>query len=254
MLVQFDSLGDFARTAKKYPEHVFDAYNRDGDFYRYIEKATHGDDTLAAKAYAMIDKLDVNAPSTRVFQTVHSPYGGSCNLGDWLAQSPTPMRRRIRTVSDTAPLRIVVGVSCSAGIRPDLMETRGIAILALVLKLQSIRPIDLFLLTEDRGAKKDSWHYHLIKIESNPLALGTATFGLCSDGIERLLSFTILRGQYDQNPGWPTDHLEPGYMERKRDRLGLNDNDLIIREAYLADPMIKHPVEWLEEQLKKYSN
>ena len=253
MLVPYNSLGDFAREAQKHnPNRVMEDACNGVTFPQAIEKAILGDDRLAAKANKLLDQLNVDMPATKVWRKKRSPFGGSVNFGDWLAGSPEPMRRRVKTDVDTAPLKIVVGVSCSSGITADQMERRGIVILALVLKLQEVRPLDLYLLTEDQ-ARNDDFLYHLIKLETNPLALGTATFGLCSATIERHLSYTIISAQQGRGPAWPADYGTPGYDQRRRDRLGLTPEDLVIREAFLLDPLIHEPMEWLKDQLEKFT-
>lgn len=253
MLKEFDSLSDFARLASNYPQ-AFQDKAAGCTFKQAIKLGIEGDTSCVDRANKMLSEIDGQLPETLSFTRKHSPYCGTVNIGDWLAGSPTPMRRRVRVASEINPLKVIVGVSCSAGISSQLMEQRGVTILALVFRLQKIRPVELFLLTEDKSRSLiEPWHYNLIKIESTPFAIGQACFGLCSDSIERHLSYTVLPS-FDAHPAWPEGYNTQEYWNLKRTRLGVTDQDLLIRSAHLHDPLINQPVQWIKDQLEKHGS
>jgi hypothetical protein len=134
------------------------------------------------------------------------------------------------------------------------MQKRGAAILALLLKLQQVRPIQLYLLTELHG-KRDGWHYQLIRIESQPLAVGVAAFALCNVGFARHLTYDYARKVDSFNGSWPTDyHNKQSYRVNRAARLNLTDNDLMIEEAHVNDKLITQPINWLKEQLTRFAS
>ena len=49
--------------------------------------------------------------------------------------------------SDASPVAVWVDLTCSGGFSAKDMEKRGTAILALVMKLKAIRPVDLYLVS-----------------------------------------------------------------------------------------------------------
>jgi hypothetical protein len=257
MLVEFDSVEEFAKACKqavKEPSYRrADTWTAHVSFSQAIEKSLVGDESYVDGANKLIDQLDVDMPTTKAFKRVHSPYGGSVNMGDWLAASPTPMRRRIRTSSDIGPVNIYVSTTSSAGVDAETMKKRGYAILALLLKLQTVRPIQLYLLTELHGAR-DGWHYQKIRVESQPLNISVAAFALCNVGWARHLTYDYAREIDGFNGCWPKGYDSPGYVEARRERLGLADNDLLIKKAHVQDELVKRPLEWLTKQLEKYAN
>jgi hypothetical protein len=253
MLLTFDSIEEFAKATEDASGSVRHGAGRWTGFLSFSEArrlATVGDDSYVKKAEALINQLDVDAPITKAFASIHSPYGGRVNLGDWLVGSPTPMRRRVRVSSDIGPIKIIVSTTCSAGIDAEVMEKRGAAILALLLKLQQVRPVQLYLLAELHG-EQDGWHYQLIRIESQPLAVGVAAFGLCHVAFARQLTYSYARHVDGFNGGWPSDYSrsKTRYAANRAERLGLTDNDLIIPEAHLDDELIQEPLEWIKKRL-----
>jgi hypothetical protein len=255
MLVEFDTVEDFAKAAKqavKEPDHGKSDWTGNVSFSEAIQRCLTGDESYVEGANKLIEKLDVDLPMTKAFKRVASPYGGSVNLGEWLAGSPVPMRRRIRTSSDIGPVNIYVSTTSSAGVDADTMKKRGFAILALLLKLQAVRPIQLYLLTELHG-RADGWHYQKIRVESQPLNVSVAAFALCNVGFARHLTYDYARVIDGFNGAWPNGYGDRSYEQARRERLNLQDNDLLIKEAHVHDEMIKRPVEWITKQLEKYA-
>ncbi len=254
-LFNFDSIEDFARACAPYPpKHRTNYWTAHLSYQQCVERAVSGDESYVSNAEKILDQLDVELPETKCFQTIRSPFGGRVNLGDWLAGSPDPMRRRKRVNTDIAPIKIVVSTSCSSGIDAEVMERRGYAILALLLKLQTVRPIQLYLMTELKGSQ--GGHYQLIRIESQPLALGVAAFGLCNVGFARHLTYNFARynDDYKMGDGWPSGYGRPGYLDLLRQRCNLSDEDLIIPLAHLTDELVKTPLDWIKKQLAHYTN
>lgn len=256
MLVEFDSIEAFARAAKevvKRPAHSANEWTGNISFDQAVNLAIKGDESYVKQATELIDKLDVDMPETRIYETIRSPFGGRVNMTDWLTGAPTPMRRRRRTTSEFAPVKIVVSTTCSSEIKSETMQKRGAVILALLFKLQQVRPIQLYLLTELHG-ERDGWHYQLIRVESQPLAISVAAFALCNVGFARHLTYDYARSIDGFDGSWPKGYYQSNYAQRRAERLNLTDSDLVIKEAYSGDKLVTKPVEWIKEQLSKYTN
>ncbi len=254
-LFNFDSVEDFARACAPYPpKHRTNYWTAHLSYQQCVERAVSGDESYVSNAEKILDQLDVELPETKCFQTIRSPFGGRVNLGDWLAGSPDPMRRRKRVNTDIAPIKIVVSTTCSASVPAAVMEKRGHAILALLMKLQTVRPIQLYLLTELDG--HIGWHHQLIRIESQPLALGVAAFGLCNVGFARHLTYNYAAHKDGSHGKWPSQYAcdAPRYTALIRQRAELSDEDLIIASAHSSDEMVVRPLEWIKKQLAHYTN
>ncbi len=254
-LFNFDSIEDFARAADACSDHDdASSWTAHLSYETCVSRAISGDESYVEHAEKMLDQLDVELPETKAFQTIRSPFGGRVNLGDWLAGAPDPMRRRKRVNTDIAPIKIVVSTTCSASVPADVMEKRGHAILALLMKLQTVRPIQLYLLTELDG--HCGWHYQLIRIESQPLALGVAAFGLCNVGFARHLTYNYAEKKDGSHGKWPSQYAydSPRYTALIRQRAELADDDLIIASAHAHDEMVTQPLDWIKKQLAHYTN
>jgi len=254
MLVIFDSLPEFIATVKDEvtrPYHESSAWTANVSFDEAIEKTLHGDASYVPAAEKLIEQLTLTMPRTRGFKTVASPYGGRCKFSDWQVGSPTPMRRRIRTSTEYGPIKIVVSTTSSYGITAETMAKRGTAILALLLKLQELRPIELYLLAETDG-KQDGWYYQYIRVETKPLDIAIAAFVLCNVGFARHLTYDLARVLDGFKGRWPSDYKKSNYASRRASRLGFVYEDIMIKGVNHKDKLVTKPVEWLSEQLKKY--
>lgn len=273
MLRVFDSVGEFVAAVPapgtKVPEGIVCRCENDGTggnvvprrnaywtggltFHEAMDKAKLGDSSLVPSAERMLENLEFSLPSTSGWETLRSPFGGRVNIGDWLAGSPTPMRRRVKRVNDISPIKVIVSLSSSAGIGQETMAARGTAILAFLMQAQRIRPIELYGLIEVDGSK-DGSVYFMIKVESKPLNLSQAAFVLANVGFARH-GYNLADMEGFQG-AWPEDYYsgEAHYAPLRRQRLHLEPNDVVIPAAFLSDPLIAEPVQWITNELAKIS-
>src|SRR3990167_6838112 len=261
MLITFNSIENFAEACR--PVRAKDIHHAGSSswtgycsFQDALSKATVGDESYVIEAEKLIARLDVDLPETKACETVRSTYGGRVSLSDWLTGAPTPMRRRKRSQSDIAPLKIVVSTTCHATVTAETMKQRGAAILALLLKVQQIRPVQLFLLAEMHGVR-DGWHYQLIRVESQPLAVGVAAFALCHVGFARQLTYSLARHLDRFNGGFPDGRetfRTDKYPAMRRERLGLAEQDIVVATLDQDDPLISDPVAWVKNQLENIAS
>lgn len=168
-----------------------------------------------------------------------------------LAGHPEAFLRPIDEDSDSSPIRVYASVGCSAGISAKDLTKRGIAILALVIKLQAIRPVELWI-TDDSGGSGYGL-FGCLRIETAPLDLSTAAYALTSAGFFRNLCFEFnYQHGWSGAWAWGKDPRDATSQQRTRDLLGLGDNDLWIPGAFVQDPLINNPVAWVNEQLQKF--
>ena len=260
-LYTFDSVEDFARQAaklKSYSKGASDwtAYTSYDDCVKF---AIEGNDKYVETAQKLIDQLDVELPETKAFRVIRSPFGGRVNFSDWQRGLPDPMRRKVKRVSDTNELKIVVSTTSSASVNYKDMEKRGTAILALLLKLQTVRPIQLYLLSELSGNGWQGWHHALIRVESQPLAVGVAAFALCNVGFARHLTHEFARVKDGSSCAWPEGYVygdsgDSKYIRKVRARCNLRDDDLYIKSVYSGDLIVRNSVAWVKDALEKYAN
>lgn len=223
-------------------------------FAQSVDKAIRGDDSLVAEAEKLLDQLDasVEVPTKSWEPNVHGAYPV---VPDYLSGSPTPMRALSPVYREESPISIYVSTTCSAGVDADTMQKRGVAIMALLLKMQQIRPIELYLLAETHGSR-DGECLQVIKVESKPLNLATACYAVADVAFARNLTYSQARKLEDFNGCWPDGYNMGGakWEAHVREVLGMGEHDLYVGAARLWDEMVQHPVEWINATIARFQS
>ena len=128
------------------------------------------------------------------------------------------------------------------------MQKRGIAILALVLKLQQIRPVNLYLLHEGDG-RQDSETFTVVKLDTRPLDISVVCHTLTDVGFTRRLMFCAARRNNNFMYGWPRNYKQPEYQTRIRQVLNMTASDIYIKGALIGDELLNNPVAWVNKQI-----
>lgn len=212
-----------------------------------IRKLETGDASNAAKADALLDKLEapdlasyVRATNERVMA------GGVADVPAYLAGAPVAMRRRVRQ-QERMPITLVCDVTTSAGIDAAIIQRRGVAVLALVRKLESAGyPVDLWLgfcAKEGGGARLPA--AIAVKVDTKPLDLARACWGLSAAEYQREVMFQTLCGVSGQSYTglivWPwggaSVWLQKPDMQRACYAALLNQDpaNLLVMPAVFAD-------------------
>lgn len=251
MLARYESVAEFARVAETKPFSFSMGFDWYGSITHKeaVKFAISGDDSYVSEADKLIDKLD-SSIEINTSRWEASMYGAYPIVPEFLAGSPTPMRTRVMVAEESAPISIYVSTTCSAGLDSKTMLKRGTAILALLLKMQAIRPIELYLLSETHG-RIDGEYIQVIKIESKPLNVGVAAFALCHVGFARRLCYGVAESMDHFNGTWPKDYHRD-WQPHIREVVGMNDIDLYIPAATSWDTMIKDPIAWVNAQVKRF--
>ncbi len=254
MIKNWNGLGEFVGVAKTTPNYVADCDDWTGyiDHATACKKALDGDNSYVEEAEKLLDKLDASIEMPQATWQA-SIYGAYPIVPEFLAGSITPMRHRVEATNDTTPIAIYVSTTCSAVIGSSDMLKRGTAILALVLKLQQVRPVELYLLAETHG-RTDGEYLQVIRIESKPVDISVAAFVLCHVGFARHLTYGVAKALDGFNGSWPNNYQSggKGWEMHVREVLEMSPNDLYIGAARAWDDMIKHPVEWVNAQVKQF--
>lgn len=184
---------------------------------------------------------------------VNDVAGAFPNVPAYLAGSPECMFRRGRSelLGEQSPLSVYLDVSVSWDITAEQLKRRGIAILALVLILSERRPVELNLYSSLGSRAERSAQIPIVRIETQPLDISSATYALASAGFLRNLCFAFGTPHgFDGAWAWATPPTEKKHQDDIRRVLGASEQDLVIYGAYSRDPHIADPIKWLHSQLK----
>lgn len=252
----YDSIGDFRKALDGLQPHASDrsasSWNGNESWDQAKRSLLKGRLSAVDKAAKLIDKLAANSIELTTPQWEQSVAGYIPCVPAFLAGHPDNMYRLNSVESDRAPVRIFASVCVSGGVEADDLEKRGVAILALCQKLGSVRPIELYAYADMGGS---GWAcMPCIKIETSPLDLATATYALSAPAFLRQLCFGWAR-QYDWSGQWAWDQPPQSAESRRRtsELLRVTDNDLLICGGYSTDPLIRRPVEWINEQVARFT-
>jgi len=259
MFYSFDSIQDFARACEKLTPR--DAYS-EGSWYGFesyndtLKGCFKGDSNLVVKSDEFLEQVEAESIETLQPYWAKSVQGAFCNVPDYLSGSPTPMRLRKKASSELSPVSIYVSTTCSGGIDSEVMTKRGLVALALLRKLETIRPVSLYLLAETHG-NKDGICAIAVRMQSSPIDLSVACYALAHVSFARHLTYTFAQRHEGFNGGWPNQYKYgetnggSKYYNFIRQHVGMNEQDIYVPPAALHDQMLKNPVEWINTKLRE---
>lgn len=260
MIERYASLGDFARRAAQVPKgkRFMDAYSSVVSewfgpltYDRCVELCLIGEDTIVPRASAILDMIDA-AVEVPMPAWTPSVYGAYPCVPEFLAGAPDCMRRMSPQVSDTSPVTVMVATDPAAGVTHEMMVTRGTAIIALVMKLNAVRPIKLSLISENVTYVDNSGEYLLVvDINTQPLDLATACFAIAGSSFARHLAFSVT-AHNGHSVAWPAMHDTPAWIPRLQEIGLLELQDLFIPAArYEHSQIYSNPIAWVNAQVKR---
>lgn len=154
------------------------------------------------------------------------------------------------------PMAIYVSVSVLAEVTPKQVFTRGIAILALTMFISERRPVDLYVFGAHGNRSRDGI-FPIVKINTTPLDMASATYMLTSAAYQRRLSmgWAYSHGNYDGSFAWgmPVTAFNHQSLQNKlrNEVLNASEDDIIVYPAMSTDESIAAPVKWINKQLQK---
>lgn len=254
----YESIGEFLREVERQPRHRKDAddsswHNRQ-TFDQALENIRKGRPESVAKAAKLFEELSSDSIETSQLQWQYDLAGAIPCVPSYLAGEPMSMRRAIPVKVNTAPVCVFASVCMSAGFNQEHIEKRGIAILALCQKLSNFRPLELYLYADIEGSRENGGAaIPVIKLETSPLDLTTASYAITDAAFLRHLCFKWgYQHGFETSWAWHEDPNSQRAQVKIRQELKAETQDLIIPGGYYQDPIIREPVKWINEQLKKY--
>lgn len=220
-----------------------------------LQLALEGNTALVPAAERLMSQIESQIETPRR-QWSRAPAGAFCCVPDVLAGLPTPMRRQTYERDETTPITILAVTTSSGGIPARVLAQRGTTILALVMALARIRPVSLHAVAILDG--RDNGETILTtEINTHPLDLATACYVLTSAGYDRRLTHGLARSLNHFTGGWPANYKyrsNQPYMEYLAQALSpVPRQTLVIPPAELHDRLLAEPVEWINTQIKRFT-
>ena len=212
-----------------------------------LERATYGDDANVPQARALLERVQgaVETPRTTWRRDVAGAYPV---VAEYLQGLPDCMRARRRSLDLSNPIAVYASIMAPAIEDADNMMRRGIAILALALKLQAQRPIDLYAVCPWVATTL------VIRIPTRPLSIAHAAFALSHPAYFRRLAHEVLYATGDQDTSINNDSYVPKILGMKPTDIyigtGMSTLDWSGTRANYLD-MQADPIAWINAQLKR---
>lgn len=176
----------------------------------------------------------------------NSVAGAFPDVGAFLAGSPDSMRILRRESLETAPIKVFICTTCSAGVSTEFLLIRGISLLAFLLALIRLRPVEAWLFQH-----LDSQGIPVIKIPTSPPDYGAICLMLAEIAFTRGLTYAWA-SKNGASGGWAKD---VGFgVEGCRDLLGglYTEGDIIFPPVHLDEyNTFRDPKAWVLGKLKE---
>jgi hypothetical protein len=264
VIVRFESLGQYAeaidRDTRELPD-VSRYQEWDGGVSpaRARSLMVAGMPSLIGDFSAQLSEIETTMGAELAPQFVPDVYGTRIDVGAYLAGAPRCMRRRAKRETDTRHVNVYVSLVCSGGVNAAAMLRRGSAILGLLATLQTMRVgVDLYLVADTHG-RDDGDYTQVIRVESRPLDLSTASFAIAHPGFMRGITLAYARDVGGFSGNWSKTFLTSSgssngrYEEYTRAisaKLGLAATDLFVPPVYFGDGLHgQTAVEWIRDRL-----
>jgi len=221
-------------------------------YHEFSQKVETGDEKLVAESEKFLAKIEDQVPISRGWRNVDDVVGAVPNVPAFLAGHPQCMRRRERTMRDTAPLAIYMDLTSSAGIDASDVEKRGIVLLALTRCLVEHRPVELWVgssLGQHGRSGTVAW-----RIDTAPLDLARAAFHISATVMSRGFGYGVCQSVLGTGGGWPFgDHTLHCQTAKERLAPVFAGRDLLyIPPILVGDAMTKDPVGWIKRTMRDY--
>lgn len=217
------------------------------------------------------EKLVDDMQEAQLFRTgqklqTSSVVGDTPNIANYLAGVPETMFSIEASdyVDMSTPIRIYVNLVISMGVTEVEFTNRGIAILGLVLALKQVRPVELYLVSVAGpvGCGSLMAAGPIIKVETNPMDLGRATYMICDVSFTRGLTYasmfsiggaTSISNHIPWAWGTGPDN-ENKFGSKFREFLDAAPEDVIIPGMFLTNVAFRNnPIAWIKSMLTKYA-
>ena len=251
-----DSLGELADMAKARGVQNREASEWNG--HKTLDQACaacrEGEPALVASSDALLANFEEYSFQTPSKFWQRSVAGQRPDIPAMLSGHPMTMRRRVKMVSDMAPLAVIVDMTTSAGIPAETIEKRGAAILAVCRMLAARRPVELWAgcLLDADNLKNCSALF--ARIDTAPLDLARAAFALVSPSYPRQMLYALGKGAFGFKGGWPFNKY--GLSKRHlwdimAPAMPWIGDALPIPAADMDDDISKDPAQWVQDTLAR---
>ena len=219
----------------------------------FLRKVELGDESMVAESEKFLAMIEDQVPMSRGWRNVDDVVGAVPNVPAFLAGHPQHMRRRERTMRNTAPLAIYMDLTSSGDISERDVCKRGVVLLALTRMLVEHRAVELWVgasLGMAGRAGTVAW-----RVDTAPLDLARSGYHVAATAMSRMFGYHMCRKTFATSGGWPFDNYDlhrRTALTRMQAVLGNGGELMYVPPIYMSDPMTRDPVGWLKGVMAEY--
>lgn len=219
-------------------------------YEKFIRCIATGDEELVAESEQFLSEIEDLVPVSQGWRNYDDVVGAIPNVPAFLAGHPQCMRRRQRTMKESAPIAIYMDLTSSGGISARDVMRRGVALLALTRLLVEHRSVDLWVGSSLGGGRNGgsgtvAWH-----IDTRPLDLARAAFHIGCTGMSRGFGYGLCNEVLGTGGTWPFNNYTYHCRTAKaRVEAILDQEVLYIPPIMLDDELTRDPVGWVRRTL-----
>jgi hypothetical protein len=253
----FDSLEEFRREFERvgnpwsaYADHDTDWAGEEKA--AALEHLKSGDTSAVKDAEKIINRISASVD----IETENSSWGldvAGCfpSVPAFLAGEAECMNVRRVDENSTGPVRVFVNTTSSGGISAENVGRRGRAILAFVLMLSRVRPVELYTFSGLGGGRGDVTV--VIRHNSKPMMLSECAWALSSPAFPRGITygFCIRHGTAAAWCRYENIDGTGRAGNATREALGCGVQDVVIGPAHINDELLENPAAWVVRELQR---
>lgn len=231
-----------------------------GSYEDNFKHSRDGDASLVPQAEALLHKVLADVNTDEYVRTPCLDVAGyfPC-VPAFLSGMPENMFTFTPQVTDRSPVRVFCSVVHSAGVSVETIRRRGVAVMALVLALTRLRPVELvtyhtldYVRFDERGRL-----FIEVRHNSTPLQISEACWHLTAAGYSRSLAFPGFGNELAGSSSYGGIRWLPGAFDRDyvQELLGCKPHDVYVPGTYLNGDEHKEidsdPVAWINKHVKR---
>lgn len=262
---RFDSVQDVADfICENVPANLM-LNSGEADFYGIginaaLDKVVHGDLTHIEAAQKIISQMeDQNVFSSGVPVIRAAIQGYVPNVPAVIMGHPEGFLARFHddASSINTPLNVYIETSISAGVSEQQILKRGVAVIAFVLAMSQIRPVQLYATYAGRD---NGTNFGLaVNLGTTPLNLAVATWSLTHRAFCRRIGFHYMMAHTKKPYGsipwaWSLTPTSKDYIDSNKAAFEMRNDDVFIPGAHLFDSnVLNNPIDWVKAMVAKHT-
>lgn len=252
--------GELKRVASDYAGVIRSKMRGDSSWYgrsyeQFAKCLEIGDNALVKDSEEFMRQIEDVVPLTRGWRNVDDVVGGMPIVPAYLAGHPLCMRRRERTMKQTAPLVVYMDLTSSGMVSSRDVQKRGVALLALVRQLAAHRPVELWIGASLGGYDRDPLSGTICwRIDTAPLDLARAAFYISATVMSRGFGYSLAQHLLGTGGSWPFNDYDK-HCRTAKERLAAvfpGKEIMYVPPIMGTDELVREPVKWLKRTLAQY--